>query len=81
MNELKSIQNDKPVMVSEFWPGWFDQWGKRHQDMEINKFGKQMEQILAYPASFNIYLFHAGTNFGFMNGATFDSHTYDSYSY
>lgn len=28
-----------------------------------------LERILSFPSSVNFYMFHGGTNFGFMNGA------------
>ena len=26
LNELRSLQPNKPLHVTEFWPGWFDHW-------------------------------------------------------
>nr|CAI5853450.1 unnamed protein product [Callosobruchus analis] len=66
---LKSLQPDKPVMVMEYWSGWFDTWGSRHSIFPLETFKENYETILSYPASANIYMFHGGTNFGFLNGA------------
>lgn len=69
LNRLKELQPDKPLMVTEFWPGWFDHWGEQHHKMEVDKVVKRVSNILRMGASINFYMFHGGTNFGFMNGA------------
>nr|CAH7738059.1 unnamed protein product [Callosobruchus chinensis] len=69
LDKLKSLQPDKPVMVMEYWSGWFDTWGSRHNSFPLETFKENYETILSYPASVNIYMFHGGTNFGFLNGA------------
>lgn len=34
-----------------------------------------MSEFIRFGISFNVYMFHGGTNFGFMNGATsFEKH-------
>lgn len=67
--EMHDIQPEAPLVVSEFWTGWFDAWGDTHHTRDT----KEMEDVLKYiidrGASFNLYMFHGGTNFGFMNGA------------
>ena len=30
LNVLRTLQPDRPVMVMEFWTGWFDHWGEKH---------------------------------------------------
>ena len=57
-------------MVMEFWTGWFDHWGEQHLERNISPedFSRELQAILADGASINLYMFHGGTNFGFMNG-------------
>ncbi|PFX33940.1 Beta-galactosidase-1-like protein 2 [Stylophora pistillata] len=69
LNRLKKLQPDKPLMVAEFWPGWFDHWGEQHHKMEADKVVTRVSNILKMGASINLFMFHGGTNFGFMNGA------------
>ena len=26
MDKLLELQPDRPILISEFWPGWFDHW-------------------------------------------------------
>lgn len=69
LTDLKNFQPGKPLMVAEFWPGWFDQWGKIHHRMHANDFTQKVDTILSKNASVNFYMFVGGTNFGFWNGA------------
>lgn len=66
---LKKLQTNKPAMAMEFWTGWFDHWGEEHHTRNNDDFYNVYEEILKYPASVNMYMFHGGTSFGFMNGA------------
>lgn len=68
-NRLKQLQKDKPTMAMEFWTGWFDHWSEQHHLRDNNEFENVFERILRYPASVNMYMFHGGTNWGFLNGA------------
>ena len=63
-------QPHHPLMVMEFWTGWFDHWGEKHLERNISPedFSSELRAILAEGASVNLYMFHGGTNFGFMNG-------------
>ena len=52
------FQPDGPLMVAEFWPGWFDNWGDGHHKMELGKVVKRVSNILRTGASVNLYMFH-----------------------
>lgn len=60
-----------PLMVMEFWPGWFDHWGQPHKGLDIPAFEACLSGVLDAGGSFNMYMFHGGTNFGFMAGANY----------
>ncbi|XP_072885862.1 beta-galactosidase-1-like protein 2 [Hemitrygon akajei] len=64
----KDLDPGKPKMVMEYWSGWFDHWGSTHH---IYREGilNTIEALLSKGVSINLYMFHGGTNFGFMNGA------------
>jgi len=71
------------LMVMEFWSGWFDHWGEPHHISEdgsesIQRSLDTLNEILAMGASINFYMFHGGTNFGFMNGANCDPSPYQA---
>uniref|UniRef100_A0A8B9U139 Beta-galactosidase n=1 Tax=Anas zonorhyncha TaxID=75864 RepID=A0A8B9U139_9AVES len=60
---------DQPKMVMEYWTGWFDNWGGPHYVFDADEMVNTVASILKLGASINLYMFHGGTNFGFMNGA------------
>ncbi|CAJ0967047.1 unnamed protein product [Ranitomeya imitator] len=66
---LESIQGNMPVMVMEYWTGWFDYWGGDHHVFDVDQMVSTVSDVLTKGASINLYMFHGGTNFGFMNGA------------
>lgn len=70
---LREFQPDGPLMCSEFWNGWFDQWGYKHYERKPADAARSLQRIMADDASVSTYMFCGGTNFGFMNGANFDS--------
>ncbi|WP_321518149.1 beta-galactosidase [uncultured Bacteroides sp.] len=58
-----------PYMVAEFYPGWLDHWGEPFQKISADKVVKQTKKYLDGGVSFNLYMVHGGTNFGFTAGA------------
>ena len=47
LSEMKSAQPNRPIYVSEFWPGWFDSWGdKKHHTMDVDKFDMEVGDVL-----------------------------------
>lgn len=67
--KLRERQPDGPLMCCEYWNGWFDHWMEEHHSRSPEDAAKVLDEILATGASVNAYMFHGGTNFGFMNGA------------
>jgi beta-galactosidase len=66
---LRRHQSTGPLMCSEFWDGWFDDWGRHHHTTAVAEAAAELDTMLAAGASVNFYMFHGGTNFGFTNGA------------
>jgi beta-galactosidase len=67
--KLAEYQPAQPKMCAEFWDGWFDHWGERHHTRPASDAAQTLEEILQAGASVSLYMFHGGTNFGFMSGA------------
>ena len=72
--KLRQYRPRGPQMVAEFWAGWFDHWGEEHHMSAVGSSSfessvRTLDDILAAGASVNFYMFHGGTNFGFMSGA------------
>uniref|UniRef100_A0A4X1V7J6 Beta-galactosidase n=1 Tax=Sus scrofa TaxID=9823 RepID=A0A4X1V7J6_PIG len=68
-NFLQSVQGVRPKMVMEYWTGWFDSWGGPHHILDTSEVLRTVSAIIDAGASINLYMFHGGTNFGFINGA------------
>ena len=66
---LREYQPDGPLMCTEFWNGWFDHWTEEHHSRNPEDAANALDEILAEGASLSAYMFHGGTNFGWMNGA------------
>ena len=67
--KLRQRQPEGPLMCCEFWNGWFDHWTEEHHARTPEEAAQILDEMLATGASVNAYMFHGGTNFGFMNGA------------
>lgn len=68
---LENFQPDKPLMCAEYWCGWFDHWGEEHHVRNADEIAEEFKYFLDAKASVNYYMFHGGTNFGFMNGSNY----------
>lgn len=83
---LEAFKPRSPKMVAEFWIGWFDYWTGEHTVRSGDDVASVFKEIMEKNISVNFYMFHGGTNFGFMNGAnhydiyypTITSYDYDS---
>ncbi len=69
IGRLRAFRPNQPAMCGEFWCGWFDAWGKPRQGSASTDSAKDLKWMLENDASFNLYMFHGGTNFGFTSGA------------
>lgn len=68
------VNGGGPYFVSEWYPAWFDVWGKRHHTSPVENFTNYLDSIFHYGISLNMYMSHGGSNFGFMNGANYDTY-------
>lgn len=67
-----------PAMCGEYWVGWFDHWGSKHHTKALEPFIKEIIWMLDNDVSFNVYMLHGGTNFGFTSGANWSSGQYSA---
>ncbi|HTK80932.1 MAG TPA: beta-galactosidase [Bacteroidota bacterium] len=69
---VDTFHNGKgPYFSPEFYPGWLDHWGEDHADVPAKNFIAKYDTLLMNGISVSLYMFHGGTNFGFMNGANY----------
>lgn len=65
------LKKTMPKMCMEFWCGWFDWWGEKHHQRNVEEFEKAFRELLDQDANFNMYMVNGGTNFGFLAGANY----------
>ncbi|HEY3933677.1 MAG TPA: glycoside hydrolase family 35 protein [Gemmatimonadales bacterium] len=73
---LARFRPGAPLMSGEYWAGWFDQWGGSHAHTDVARQVNELDRMLSRRYSVNLYMFHGGTTFGFMNGANIDGGKY-----
>lgn len=80
---LKELRPESPLMCSEFWSGWFDHWGAKHETRSAQALVGGLKEMLDQNISFSLYMTHGGTSFGHWGGANFPnfSPTTTSYDY
>lgn len=74
-----------PVFSSETYPGWLTHWGEKWAKPDSTELFKEVKFLMDNKKSFNLYVIHGGTNFGFTAGANSGGKGYEpdvtSYDY
>ena len=60
---------DVPAFSSETYPGWLTHWGEKWAHTDTASILKDVKFLMDTKRSFNLYVVHGGTNFGFYAGA------------
>lgn len=86
LQATRSTWPDNPLMVSELWSGWFDNWGaSAHNGKTAASLDRMMHELLAVGTSgVSHWVFAGGTNFGWYGGRTVGGdtiHMTTSYDY
>ena len=58
-----------PSFTSELYPGWLTHWGEKWQRPDTLGLLKDVKWLMDHKKSFNFYVIHGGTNFGYWAGA------------
>lgn len=58
-----------PSFCSELYPGWLTHWGEKWQHPDTAGLVKDVKWLMDNKKSFNFYVIHGGTNFGYWAGA------------
>lgn len=79
----RRINPGVPVFSGETYPGWLRHWGEGN--WQPTNVSKELRFYMDSKKSFNLYLVHGGTNFGFNTGANHGGKGYEpdltSYDY
>lgn len=82
---LQTFQPNAPVFIAEYWDGWFDHWGEKHQVTDAAIQEAEIRAAIEKGDSISLYMVEGGTSFGWMNGANSDGNSYQpdvsSYDY
>ncbi len=74
-----------PVFSSETYPGWLTHWGEDWARPDTSELLREVKFLMDTRKSFNFYVIHGGTNFGFTAGANSGGKGYEpdltSYDY
>jgi beta-galactosidase len=74
-----------PVFSSETYPGWLTHWGENWAKPDTSDLLREVKFLMDNRKSFNLYVIHGGTNFGFTAGANSGGKGYEpdvtSYDY
>lgn len=74
-----------PVFSSETYPGWLTHWGEKWAKPDTGRLLKEVRFLMDNKKSFNLYVIHGGTNFGYTAGANSGGKGYEpdvtSYDY
>ena len=79
--KLGEMRPNAPKMCSEFWSGWFDKWGARHETRPAKDMVEGLDEMLSKGISFSLYMTHGGTSFGHWAGANSPGFAPDVTSY
>lgn len=84
-NLVYSISPNVPVFSGESYPGWLTHWGEPFARPGTKGILKEVKFLMDNKKSFNFYVIHGGTNFGFTAGANSGGKGYEpditSYDY
>lgn len=65
---LEKYHGGQPGAVMELWNGKAQHWGEPIVRRDIDEVKESVRSALEYAELVNLYMFHGGTSFGFMNG-------------
>ncbi len=77
LTQTRAVWPDNPMIVSELWSGWFDDWGNnRHNGKPAASLDWQLHELLAVGAAgYSHWMWAGGSNFAYWGGRTVGSDT------
>ncbi|PRC92572.1 beta-galactosidase [Solimicrobium silvestre] len=85
INIVRKEYPSVPAMCGELYPGWLTHWGEPEFQGTNVDVSATLNDFMTHNISFNMYVIHGGTNFGFTAGANTEKGQYQpditSYDY
>lgn len=79
LDAAQKFRPDSPEFIMELWSGISHRWNAPYYRHESRDVARDVEEMLKRGNSFNFYMFHGGTSFGFMNGALEQNNHFEPY--
>ena len=70
LKALDKAYPDQPRAIMELWTGHANHWNTDTPPRDLQEVADSVEEALDQTELLNIYMFHGGSTFGFMNGAS-----------
>jgi beta-galactosidase len=67
--QARRSRPEVPAFCSEYYPGWLTHWGESWARTDTVELIRDLEWLIRNKKSWNLYVVHGGTNFGFYAGA------------
>ncbi|CAH1724816.1 unnamed protein product [Aphis gossypii] len=80
-DNLRQVQKKGPLVNSEFYDGWVAFWDSPRPIRYTKDIIRVLKYFLETNVSFNFFMFHGGTNFGFTSGANTNGTNLDKSGY
>jgi len=71
LNAVRELRDDAPLFAMELWCGGAHHWGRMYPEHAAEAVAEDVREVLENGYHMNLYMFHGGSNPGFMNGANF----------
>ena len=69
IRELDAFRSPTPPVIMELWNGTGLHWGVMRPEHKAEDVRRDIAEAMEHNINFNLYMFHGGTNFGYMGGA------------
>ncbi|MEP9322259.1 beta-galactosidase [Paraburkholderia phymatum] len=73
IDAVRKIFPSVPAMAGEVYPGWLTHWGDDAFQGTSVDLSATLDELMRNKQSFNLYVIHGGTSFGFYAGANVDA--------
>ena len=81
LDAVREFRPDTPEFIMELWCGVSHRWNTPYLKHNVDDVANDVEEMLTWGNSFNFYMFHCGTSYGFMPVELFLNLQFEPYLY